>query len=245
MVSIDERIATALSALPPKPVDTATRAEKKAYSERLSRHLAEAFGAELRERGMPGARPAQPGELDASGAERRMAGGIGAKKVDVTWATEESGLLLGISIKTINFIDLHSRNFQKNLINRRGDMLTEAVTLHRRFPYAVLVGCLFLDGGAELDGTPRRASTFINAHRLLKIFTGRTDPTGRDEQFEKLYLVLVDASASTGRLRAFEVGNFADPLSLDAIFAEITRMLAERNSDFYESLDGRLVKVPG
>ncbi len=38
-----------------------------------------------------GSRPSPPGEFDKSGAERRMAGGIGAKKVDVTWATEESG----------------------------------------------------------------------------------------------------------------------------------------------------------
>ena len=63
-----------------------------------------------------------------------MAGGIGAKKVDVTWATEEGGLLLGVSIKTINFRDRKTGNFQKNLTNRRGDMLFEAVTLHRRFP---------------------------------------------------------------------------------------------------------------
>ncbi|MEZ5587760.1 MAG: hypothetical protein R3E46_11880 [Sedimenticolaceae bacterium] len=42
-----------------------------------------------------------------------MAGGIGAKKVDVTWATEEGGLLLGISIKTINFRDNKTKNFQR------------------------------------------------------------------------------------------------------------------------------------
>lgn len=93
-----------------------------------------------------------------------MSGGIGAKKVDVTWATEESGLLLGISIKSINFRDSRSKNFQKNLTNRRGDMLFEAVTLHRRFPYAVLGGLFFLDSAAESDATTKRRSTFINTH---------------------------------------------------------------------------------
>src|SRR3546814_5928739 len=89
--------------------------------------------------------------LFRSGAERRMAGGIGAKKVDVTWATEESGLLLGISIKTINFRDVRTRNFQKSLTNRRGDMLIEAVTLHRRFPYAVLAGLRSEEHTSELQ----------------------------------------------------------------------------------------------
>ena len=72
----------------------------------MSAAIALAFGEELRDRGMPEARPSGQGEVGAaSGAERRLAGGIGAKKVDVTWATEESGLLLGISVKTISFRD--------------------------------------------------------------------------------------------------------------------------------------------
>lgn len=37
---------------------------------------------------MKEARPVGGGEIGISGAERRMSGGIGAKKVDVTWATE-------------------------------------------------------------------------------------------------------------------------------------------------------------
>lgn len=187
MDPIDAKIKAALALLPAKPPDTARREEKKAYSEALSHRLAAAFGEELRERGLKEARPTEPGILDKSGAERRMAGGIGAKKVDVTWATEESGLLLGISIKTINFRDSRTKNFQKNLINRRGDMLTEGVTLHRRFPYSVLVGFFFFDKDAENDATKKRPSTFRNAHSRLKLFSGRTDPAGRDEQFEKMY----------------------------------------------------------
>lgn len=180
MARIDELLAKALASLPPKPGETATRSKKKAYSEQISKVVAQAFAEELRERGLTGSRPAPPGVVGKSGAERRMAGGIGAKKVDVTWATEESGLIFAVSIKSINFRDKKTGNFQKNLTNRRGDMLFEGVTLHRRFPYAVLAGFFFLDKDAANDATEKRSSTFHNTHKRLSMFTGRDDPAGRD-----------------------------------------------------------------
>ena len=67
------------------------------------------------------------------------------------WATEEAGLIFATSIKTINFQDARSGNYQKNLTNRRGDMLFEAVTLHRRFPYSVLLGLFCFDKGAGVS----------------------------------------------------------------------------------------------
>jgi len=246
---IDDLIDRALRTLPAKPPESASAPAKKAYSERISQVIALAFADDLRHRGLREARPAPPGELGDSGAERRMAGGIGAKKVDVTWATEESGLLLAISIKSINFRDPRTQNFQKNLTNRRGDMLIEAVTLHRRFPYAVLAGFFFLDKDAENDGAAaddsraKRRSTFLNAHARLKIFTGRNDPAGRDEQYERFYLVLLDASSTKPTLRTFEVGRPTVDVSLANVFDELVTLVAERNPDFYESVDGKLAKA--
>jgi len=237
---IDERLESALKALPPKPLDIAQQSQKKRYSEKLSEAVALVLAEELRHRGLSEARPAGPGDLDTSGAERRMAGGLGAKKVDVTWATEESGLLFGISVKSINFRDSRTANFQKNLVNRRGDMLMEAVTLHRRFPYAVLAGFFFFDKDAARDDTTRRRSTFLNAHARLRLFTGRDDPAGREEQFEKFYLFLLDASPTAAAVRAFEVGKPEAELELSAIIDELLTLVAERNPDFYEFLDGRL-----
>jgi hypothetical protein len=250
-VPFERDLEAALRSLPPKPAESASAPAKKAYSEAMSAAVAVAIGAELRRRGCREARPAEPGELDASGAERRMAGGIGAKKVDVTWATEESGLLLGISVKTINFRDPRTRNYQKNLTNRRGDMLIEAVTLHRRFPYAVLAGLFFLDRGAETDnqregeGGPRRRSTFVNAHQRLKLFTGRDDPRGRDEQYERFYLLLVEASPEQASVRAYAVGDTEREVPLDHVIADLLTLVAERNPDFYEYDDevGRLVRA--
>jgi len=237
---IDDLLEAALKGLPAKPADTASQADKKRYSERVSEVVAQAIAEDLRQRGLREARPAPPGHLDSSGAERRMAGGLGAKKVDVTWATEEAGLLLAISIKSINFKDSRTANYQKNLVNRRGDMLMEAVTLHRRFPYAVLAAFFFLDKGAELDNTERRKSTFINAHARLKLFTGRNDPAGRDEQFERFYLFLLDAAPTAVNIRAYEVGKPGHPLSLDMIMEELLSIAAERNPDFYEMDGGNL-----
>lgn len=228
-----------------KPADTSAASVKKGYSETISNVVAQAIAEELRHRGLAGARPAPPGEFDSSGAARRMAGGIGAKKVDVTWATEEAGLLLGISIKTINFRDKRTKNFQKNLTNRRGDMLFEAVTLHRRFPYAVLGGLFFLDHGAASDDTARRRSTFLNAHTRLRLFAGRDDPAGRDEQYERLYILLLDASSTHANLQAFLVGEPDKPVPITQALDELLEVTAIRNPDFYEYRDGELGPLSG
>jgi len=245
MSRLDDLLEMALRGLAAKPDDTAKASDKKAYSEAVSHVVAQAVAAELRERGLVGTRPAPPGELDRSGAERRMGGGIGAKKVDVTWATEESGLLLGVSIKTINFRDARTKNFQKNLTNRRGDMLFEGVTLHRRFPYAVLGGLFFLDKDAAFDNTEKRRSTFLNAHARFKLFTGRDDPAGRDEQYERLHILLVDASPSAVDLRAYRVGQPESPVSMEQVITELVELVAVRNPDFYECVNGELVASNG
>lgn len=243
MARIDDLLAAGLKRAGDKPPDDARASEKKAYSEKVSAAVATAVADELRKRGLKGTRPAPPGELDASGAERRMAGGIGAKRVDVTWATEQGGLLLAISIKGINFRDGRSNNFQKNLTNRRGDMLFEAVTLHRRFPYAVLGGLLFLDKDASEDGTPRRRSTFVNAHARFRLFTGREDPGGRDEQYERLYIMLLNASSAHAHLEAYRVGEPEDSVPMTEVLDDLVSLVAIRNPDFYEYKDGSLTFV--
>lgn len=243
MSRIDDFFIAALRALPAKPADGAKQSEKKAYSEEMSARIAAAVASELRARGMKETRPAEPGQLGLSGAERRLAGGIGAKKVDVTWATEESGLLLGISIKTINFRDGRSKNFQKNLTNRRGDMLAESMTLHRRFPYAIVAGFMFLDVGARSDHTAKRKSTFENAFPRLRLFTGRQDPAGRDEQFERLYVVLVDANPFRPIFECYHVSEPDSPKSLSDVMDDLVGLVAERNFDFYEANDGRVQRV--
>jgi hypothetical protein len=240
---IDNLLTTGLQTLGAKPADTAPQAQKQNYSQRASEVVALALAEELRERGLDGARPAPPGVLGGSGAERRMAGGLGPKRVDVSWATEEAGLLIAVSVKTINFRDRRSGNFQKNLTNRRGDMLFESVTLHRRFPFAVLAGFLILDKDAAADNTSSRRSTFENAHARFALFSDREDPADRDEQYERLYVVLFDSNPLNPTLTAYAVGDPAAPVGLGNIFDDLIEMLAGRNPDFYEAVGGDLKKL--
>ena len=147
----------------------------------------------------------------------------------VSWATEESGLLLAISVKTINFRDMQSKNFQKNLTNRRSDMLMEAVTLHRRFPFAVLAGLLILDHQAAQDHTQTRRSTFENAHSRFRLFAGRDDPADRDEQFERLWLMLVHANPFQPQSTVYNVGDHTNTLNLGDAFDDLIGLVATRN----------------
>lgn len=239
----EDRLVAAIKAAGPKPLDTDTQGNKKNWNQRLSDGLALAIAAELRDRGMAGALPAEPGQLGLSGAERRLAGGIGAKKVDVTWATEESGLIFAASVKTIMFRDGTTNNFQKNLTNRRGDLLVESVTLHRRFPYAVLAAFLFLNAEAASDHTTKRKSTFQNAFPRLRLFTRRPDPSGREEQYERFYLLLLDTNSFQPSIRAFEVNDENHEVNLDVALDEMIELIGERNFDLYDGTDGRITRT--
>jgi len=246
MPTADQHVIAGLNSLRAKPAPTAPQATKRMYSQEMSTVLAEALGQACRDRGMDEARPAGPGAVGLSGAERRLAGGIGAKKVDVSWATEESGLIFGGSVKTINWIDGKTGNYQKNLTNRRGDMLFEAVTLHRRFPFAVLAGFFFLDVGAKSDGgtKTRPKSTFENAFARLRLFTGREDPAAREEQFERLYIGLVDANPFNSTIEVYHAADPTTQVTLEDGLDDVVGMIAERNFDSYEEIpSGHLKKL--
>lgn len=241
---VDDLLIEAIKAAGRKPADDAPQGEKNPWGLKISTTLALAIAQELRERGMEGARPGEPGDPGRSGAERRLAGGLGAKKVDVTWATEESGLLLACSVKTIMFRDKQSGGFQKNLTNRRGDLLFESTTLHRRFPFAVVAGFLFLDVGAASDYTERRNSTFQNVFPRFRLFTGRADPADRDEQFERLYVLLVDSNPFAPSVICHEVDSPDASVALGVVFDDLIELTAERNFDMYEATnDGNIRKA--
>lgn len=247
--SFEKQLLKAVSATGPKPADTETRETKQRWNQRLSDSLARAIAAELRNRGMQGVLPLDYEQGVPGNAERRLAGGIGAKKVDVSWATEESGLIFALSVKTIMWRDNQSGNFQKNLTNRRGDMLIESVTLHRRFPYAVLAAFLFLDIGAESDDVSsdgnkkKRKSTFVNSFPRLRLFTGRSDPSGREEQFEKFFILLLDSAAGQPSIRAYEADNPDREVDLNAALDEMIAIVGERNFDLYDGTDGKMTRL--
>jgi hypothetical protein len=109
------------------------------------------------------------------------------------------------------------------------------MTLHRRFPYAVVAGFFFLDIGASQDGTEKRRNTFANAFPRLRLFTRRADPSDRDEQFERLYLLLLDPNQFAPKVTCYEVNDPNTEVDLESAFDELVLMAAERNFDIYES----------
>jgi len=176
MSLLEAVIATGL--LPP---DTATQAQKKRYSEVLSGHLAVEVAEGLRTVGFPNVKPVRGGP-----GERAFQGGLGPKKVDVSYADEQHGLLLAVSIKSINFAP-----FGKNLKNRFADLCTEAITLHMRFPYSVVCALFAFPIAADEDVTEvRTVSTFRKAIQLFATISGREEYTDPGEKFENVTLML-------------------------------------------------------
>lgn len=163
------------------PGDGAAQPTKKRYSELLSKHLAEELADGLRSVGFTGVKPDRGGP-----GEREFQGGLGPKKVDVSYANERNGLILAVSVKTIN-----SAPFGKNLKNRFADLCTEAITLHMRFPYSVVCALFAFPAAADLDTTQGRSeSTFSRATRLLSTISDRHEYTDPGEKFENVTMML-------------------------------------------------------
>lgn len=198
----------------PLPPDSVSQAAKKRQSELLSDKLAAEVAAGLRAVGFPGVRPAPGGP-----GEREFQGGLGPKKVDVSYADEQNGLMLAVSIKSINFAP-----FGKNLKNRFSDLCTEAISLHMRFPYAVVCALFAFPSGADRDVTPSRpASTFQRAVKLFGTVSGRREYTDPGEKFENVTLMLYEAPADGGVVPSVRLVN-----------ADTQRELTEQ--DYYQLL---------
>ncbi len=154
---------------------------KKRYSEVLSQKLAQAVATGLREIGFANVKPPIGGA-----GEKAFQGGLGPKRVDVSYADEQHGLILAVSIKTIT-----SEPYGKNLKNRFYDLCPEGITLHLRFPYSVVCALFCFPNAANEDVTPgRKVSTFDRARKLLATISGRQEYTDPGEKFENVTMML-------------------------------------------------------
>lgn len=163
------------------PLLSQPQAIKKRYSEVLSKNLAVEVAGGLRASGFRNVRPLPDGR-----GEKEFQGGLGPKKVDVSYSDEWHGLLLAVSIKSICFPE-----YGKNLKNRFADLCTEAITLHLRFPYSVVCALFAFPVGADEDVTRLRPiSTFRRATQLLATISGRQEYTDPGEKFENVTMML-------------------------------------------------------
>ncbi len=207
-------LLTAVTLAGQYPGADAIQAQRKRYSEVLSAALAVEVAEGLRGVGLPNVRPARGGP-----GKRAFQGGLGPKKVDVSYADERHGLLLAVSIKTIT-----APPFGKNLKNRFSDLCTEAITLHMRFPYSVIAALFALPIMADQDLTKnRRMTTFRRAMRLLASISGRENYTDPGEKFESISLALfqpLTAAAPEPSLTLFDAlteNEVAEPAYFQAL----------------------------
>lgn len=197
-----DSFAAALAHAGVKPADSATREQKKNYSERLSNAIAVLVASRLRATGsfmsiLPTA--------DGRGRETGSAGGAHKKlkKTDVRYATPDTGLELLVSVKTLNFRDAKKdRNvpggyvigrYTKNMVRNDHELRAEAMDHHERFPYAVLIGLFFIPVDA-CDDTAAGKSSFAHAVITFRPRTGRVDVSDPPAKFERLFVGLYDAT---------------------------------------------------
>jgi hypothetical protein len=212
----------AIIATGPLPAVDSTQAQKKRYSEILSSHLAKEVADGLRSIGFPRVMPTRDGP-----GEKAFQGGLGPKKVDVSYSDDQHGLLLAISIKSIN-----SPPFGKNLKNRFGDLLTEAITLHLRFPYSVVCMLFAFPFASNEDVTKaRKISTFARAMKLFSTVSGRRDYTDPGEKFENVTLMLFEPYTGKKRRPRFRLfdARTGEEMTESAYFLRVRQIYNERN----------------
>jgi hypothetical protein len=169
-----------------------TRDAKKNYAERLSRALAQRFANELRSL-FPGILPDESGR----GQESRARTAKGFKKLDVNYSTVELGLGLGLSIKTLNFVDPRSSRYTKNFTRIDNELRAEAVDYHRRQPWAVMIAIVFLPlDSARIAPKSKSPSSFGQAVKLFRARAGRRNPKNEEELFERVFLALYESDGS-------------------------------------------------
>lgn len=167
--------------IPPSGKEKAAREARQRYADRLARHLAWEVAEGLRAAGFKGIKPKHGGP-----GEKEFQGGLGPKKVDVSYADDRHGLMLAISLKSIT-----SEPYGKNLKNRFYDLCPEAISLHLRFPYSVVCALFCFPEAADRDVTRGRpVSTFQRARKLLATISGRQEYVDPGEKFENITMIL-------------------------------------------------------
>lgn len=164
---------------------------------------------------MPSVKP------DAGGKkEKEFQGGLGPMRVDVSYSDDRHGLLFVVSIKSIaspsavrnKRKEVVGETWSKNLMNRFGDLCTEAITLQMRSPYSVVCCLVAMPAAADQDGGPRQSqSTFRRAKKLIATLSGRDNYTGPGEKFENVTMMLSHPTTTDGsepwiRLIVAEIG---------------------------------------
>lgn len=187
-------IAAVLKAAEPRPLQSSPVGEKIQYATRFADAMAEQIAAHL-----------APSLRGITATTKRTAGSVrGKKQLDVNFSTPEVGLALGISLKSVHIRDVGGAGrYTHNRKRNEEELRIEATGYHKRQPYAVMVGVLFLPFDSCEDGRREIASSFGSWVRHLRPYTGRQDPEDENDKFEKMYIALYEPDGTN--LRFFDV----------------------------------------
>ena len=190
-----ETFADALDYAEPRPPADGDAGDKRTYGTRLSNALALLVADKLRA-DFPGILPTQ----DGKGTESRARVARGYKKLDVNYSTLQTGLGLGVSIKTINYRDPTTQRYTKNYSRNDNELRAEASDYHRRQPFSVLAALLFVPADAAEDAG--KAKAWRGRRRGLVVRRMRASTSAREAAGAKSTKTLSgsngSSSASTG-----------------------------------------------
>jgi hypothetical protein len=234
-----------------RPGSTATQSAKNGYAVRFADAMAEAFAC--------GFSPLLVG-IEAS--TKRLAAAVrGKKQLDVNFATPQLGLALGISLKSVHIREASGgTRYTHNMKRNEEELRIEAAGYHKRQPYAVMVGVLFLPFDSCTDArTSKTPSSFGSWVRHLRPYAGRLGPRDEEDRLERIYIALYQPDGSD--LAFFDVrtpppknglphrkgallgpsGRQSPPLralTYGEFISEVHHVLLERNSAEFRWADG-------
>jgi hypothetical protein len=192
--SILQRVLSASQPRPPVESDTS---EKIQYAVRFADQMASHLAADL-----------SPRLKGIQATTKRSAGAVSSKKqLDINFSTVGHGLVVGISLKSVHLRDYSKKKkkigrYTHNMKRNEEELRIEASGYHKRQPYAVMIGVLFLPF-ESCDDAKVGASSFGSWVRHLRPYCGRNGPDDEIDRFEKLYVALYEPEGSD--LRFFDV----------------------------------------
>jgi len=177
-----------------RPETGASIKEKNQYAVRFANTMAERIASDLH------------GRLKGiyASPKRGARSAEGPKQLDVNFSPPHLGLALGISLKSVHTRDVGGNHrYTHNMKRNREELLVEASGYHKRQPYAVMVGVLFLPLDSCEDGRGTNPSSFGSWVRKLRPLAGRGEPENEIERFERIFVALYDPDGT--HLRFFDV----------------------------------------
>jgi len=187
-------ITEVLEAAEPRPERSDEVGKKNQYAVRFAEQMAERIASDLSSR-LP----------NITATTKRTAGSVrGKKQLDINFSTPQLGLALGISLKSVHLRDVKgAERYTHNMKRNEEELRIEATGYHKRQPYAVMIGVLFLPFDSCEDGKRDNPSSFGAWVRHLRPYAGREQPDDENDKFEKIYIALYEPDGT--EMRFFDV----------------------------------------